>query len=201
MREQPLETLDPKTNGGHPDCRSAQARPGQVWRETVGRGRASGQEWPAGTDRSAGHSPHSLSLTENRLCRARKYSDVDLSLEEPTPKADPELELLDVELGADGLRFTSSVRSNSPLGRAVQCLVLALVFFGLPAGAGEMAQHLSFGPVGITVAAAMGLITAVAIVGFAYKKPGAVADRQEPASRPPTQQRSRNKRGRKASRR
>ncbi|GAA2647864.1 hypothetical protein [Streptomyces spororaveus] len=132
----------------------------------------------------------------------RKYTDTDLSHEEPTHRADLGMERVDLEVGTGGVRLRSTLRSNSPIARAVQCLLLAIVILGLPAGAGAVAMWLGLGPVVIGIFSGTGLVAAVGIVAFVYKKPGADADRQEPASRPPAQRRNRKtRRGKNNSRR
>jgi hypothetical protein len=110
---------------------------------------------------------------------------VDLSNEEPTRRADPEMDHVDLELNSRGLRLRSTLREGSPIGVGVLCLLLMLVVFVPPAAAGALAVWMGFGPVGIAVTAGVALLVALGLLVFVYRKAGAPANGPEPTHRPP----------------
>ncbi|MER7140978.1 hypothetical protein ABT358_31135 [Streptomyces sp. NPDC000341] len=116
--------------------------------------------------------------------------NVDLSNEEPTHRADPEMDQVDLELTSRGLRLRSTLRRGSPITAAVQCLLLMVAVFAPPAAAGALMMWMGFGPVGIAVAAGVVLLVAVGLMIFVYKKTGADTDRPKPTNRPPAQRRN-----------
>ncbi|MCI4078874.1 hypothetical protein MRQ86_00585 [Streptomyces sp. MMS21 TC-5] len=123
---------------------------------------------------------------------ARKH--VDLSNEETTHRADPEIDRVDLELTSRGLRLRSTLRKGSPIAAAVQCLLLMVVVFAPPAAAGALMMWMGFGPVGIAVTAGVVLLVAVGLMIFVYKKTGADTDGPAPTRRPPAQRSKDNRR-------
>ncbi|MEI5011717.1 hypothetical protein RB196_34610 [Streptomyces sp. PmtA] len=111
--------------------------------------------------------------------------NVDLSNEEPTRRADPEMDHVDLELTPRGLRLRSTLRKGSPIAVGVVGLLLMLVVFAPPAAAGALAMWVGFGPVGIAVTAGVTLVVAVGLLFFVYKKTGFHTDGPAPTRRPP----------------
>ncbi|MFJ9250297.1 hypothetical protein [Streptomyces sp. NPDC101776] len=117
-----------------------------------------------------------------------KRKHVDLSNEEPTPRADPVMETLSIEVGPKRVVVGTSTHRDSHLGVSAASLTASTGVLGTAVGAGALAFWVGMGPVGCMVCAAVGAFVALVVVFFVFKAKthgsGAAVD-YTPETRPP----------------
>jgi len=119
-----------------------------------------------------------------------KYKHVDLSDEEPGPRADPtiKLETLNFTLSHKGVSFGTSTHRDSRLGAGAVSLIVLAGVLGCGVGAGALAFWVGMGAAGCMISTAVGaavsLVVTAAIFRTKTRGQGAAVD-YTPETRPP----------------
>ncbi|MGW5768742.1 hypothetical protein ACWEVY_06300 [Streptomyces longwoodensis] len=95
-----------------------------------------------------------------------KYKHVDMSDDDPGPRADPtfKLESMEFALNGKGLRLVTSTLRDSRLGAGAVSFIVLAGMAGCGIGAGALALWVGMGSVGCMVSAAVGAVVSLLVI-------------------------------------